>query len=182
MRVLSFIILGLLISSCGEDNSDNDDNTVPPRQEERESPIRWTKIELVSEDGFIDYYFHSLSMEFNRDPVIIDGSFETEDRECTFSIPLTEAEAQRLTLAGEDLGTCVDDIDDGDIRITRPTNSIFLTDRNAVETVAFKDRFTDLPLAQTWLCRGKENFYSTLKSLMQEKLPEECPPDALERF
>lgn len=191
-----YLILALMAVGCGsEDSSDNDNNTVPP-QEETETPgtepneiIRWSRIELRSQDAFIDFYDHSLAMDLNRRPVIVTGNFrddpdygEGEIKSCTFSITLNESEADRLESEADDLDVCQEEHDDGDVIIDGATNMITLTDRSGNVTEAFKNKYQDLDISQTWLCKGKSSFYSYLKSAIGDKLPDECPPGALKKF
>jgi hypothetical protein len=180
--LMSFFLLSFLSVSCGEDNTDNDNNTVPPQEETAPSEqIRWSRVELHSQDGFIDFYDHSLSVDLNRRPVIVDGSFKDE-KSCSFSITLTEGQADRLEREADDLDTCTEENDDGDVIIEGATNTITLTDRNRNVTEAYKNKYRDFDVTQTWLCKGKSSFYSYLKDVVQDKLPDGCPSGALEKF
>lgn len=184
---LSFLIL-LTIFSCGEDNTDNDDNTVPFRQEEAANPVRWSRIDLQTVDGFLNFYDHRLSMDLNKRPLIVTGTFqdkplEDEDLEsCTFTVTLTDSEAIRLEEEADDLDVCTEEGTDNDVIIEGPSNVISLTDLSGNTITANKNKFGDFDIDQVWLCEGKRTFYSAVTGILRGRLPGDCPEDALDQF
>lgn len=181
MKLLSLIFLGLLLSSCGEDNTDNESPTVPRREEEAEFPVRWSRIDLQTQDGFIDFYDHRISMELNQRPFIITSTFQDEAN-CDFSIILTDRDATQLEEEADDLDVCTREGVDNDVIIEGPSNVISLTDLSGNTIKANKNELREFDVNQVWLCEGERTFYSSLRATLLGRLPPECPNDALEKF
>ena len=188
MKFLRLIFFGLLLCSCGEDNTDNENPTVPRREEEVEFPVRWSRIDLQTQDGFLEFYDHKMSMNLNVRPFVITGSFQDrpfgdDDLEsCTFSVTLTDADATRLEEEADDLDVCTEEGVDNDIIIEGPSNVISLTDLSGNTIRANKTEYQEFDIDQTWLCEGERTFYSTIRSTLLGRLPADCPDDALEKF
>ena len=180
--LLPLFLIALLATSCGEDNTDNESPTVPAREEEAAVPVRWSRIQLLTDDGFIEFYNHRLSMELNQRPLIITGVFQDEEDSCNFSVTLTDRDANQLEEEADDLDVCTDEGVDNDVIIEGPSSVIALTDLNGNTINANKNEIRDFDVSQVWLCEGKRTFYSTINRLLTGRIPAECPDDAIEKF
>ena len=202
---LSFLLCLLslfLFVACGSDNDDDDSVTTNPpttneddREEEEDdadAPVRYTAL-LFEANGFYDLtYEHKLRADLGRRPVILTGNFsqtpeleqDGEAKSCSFQVTLTETQADRLEKLANRVRLCSRDYEfEDEIVDFSELSTLTVTERNGRSTEAYKyDLGSDINMDQTWICRGRANLYSYVKSLVSKKTPANCPDEALSKF
>lgn len=196
---LLFCFLSLFLAiSCGSDNDDDNDTpsvTTPTNEDDRQNEddnddvvSKYTSV-VINANGFYEpSYNHRLRADLGRRPVIITGNFEQEFVEgapaatCSFSVTLTEAQADRLERLANKLKICKNDKSGEEIVDFEENDLIYVTGRNGATTEAFKSYIGDFDMAFNWLCGGRSAFYSNMKALVRNKIPANCPAGALSEF
>lgn len=202
---LSFLLCLLslfLFVACGSDNDDDDSVTENPpttneddrenEEDDNNAQVRYTAL-LFEANGFYDLtYEHKLRADLGRRPVIITGNFsqtpelpeDGEAKSCAFQVRLTEAQADRLETLANRVRYCSRDYEfEDEIVDFSELSTLTLTERNGRTIEAYKyDLGSNISMDQTWICRGRANLYSYVKSILSRKVPENCPDEALRKF
>lgn len=201
----SLLLSLMLMISCGSEDDDNDDvvEVTPPVEREEETrdndndenapnrTIRWSAIELLTDDPWIEMYTQTLRMDLNRRPVIITGAFVDEPDEettgetktCNFQVTLSEAEADKLEAKADKLRLCTEDTSGEEEEVIDGAfNTITVTDNQGNVSTGTKFKYYDVHMRQTWVCKGRSSFYKYLKKVVKEDMPANCPDQDLRRF
>lgn len=201
LRTLFLLILPALLSvSCGSDNDDDDDRTpvinVPEEEFEDESDndvnrtIRYTSVVMEENCGFWTDCDFTIRADYNRRPVILTANFvdngwphhedlpegqnEIDVGSCNFQVTLSEAEADKLEGFADKLRICeIENTPTAD----RGFDGLFMTDTAGTEAMVYKfPRGGQEEEGKiSYLCGGRQGYYSYMKKLIVPKAPEECP-------